>query len=69
MQKHQEYHYRHLTTTTNTVFVRFKSGCPSIVIILTISCREIGETGDCGKFAAGIAYMIAYLTLRWDFDV
>lgn len=64
MQKHQEYHYRNLTTTTNTVFVRFKSGCPSIVIILTISCREIGETGDCGKFAAGIAYMIAYLTLR-----
>merc|ERR1719458_71351 len=26
---------------------------------------EIGETGDCGKFAAGIAYMIAYLTLSF----
>ena len=64
MQKHQKYHYRHLTTTTNTVFVTYPSGCPSIVIILTIMCREIGETGDCGKFAAGIAYMIAYLTLR-----
>ena len=27
---------------------------------------EIGETGDCGKFAAGVAYMIAYLTLRYN---
>jgi len=26
---------------------------------------EIGETGDCGKFAAGVAYMIAYLTLSF----
>ena len=25
---------------------------------------EIGETGDCGKFATGIAFMIMYLTLR-----
>ena len=35
-----------------------------IVIMMIAFCREIGETGDCGKFAAGIAYMIAYLTLR-----
>ena len=33
--------------------------------MMTIFYREIGETGDCGKFAAGIAYMIAYLTLRF----
>ena len=33
--------------------------------MMIIFYREIGETGDCGKFAAGIAYMIAYLTLRF----
>ena len=33
--------------------------------MMMIIVREIGETGDCGKFAAGIAYMIAYLTLRF----
>ena len=33
--------------------------------MMMIISREIGETGDCGKFAAGIAYMIAYLTLRF----
>merc|ERR1719507_1391211 len=26
---------------------------------------EIGETGDCGKFAAGIAYMVMYLVLSF----
>jgi voltage-gated sodium channel type II alpha len=25
---------------------------------------EIGETGDCGNFGAGVAFMIAYLVLR-----
>ena len=25
---------------------------------------EIGETGDCGKFGAGIAFMMFYLVLR-----
>ena len=39
-----------------------------IVIMMIAFCREIGETGDCGKFAAGIAYMIAYLTLRLLFN-
>ena len=30
---------------------------------------EIGETGDCGKFGAGIAFMMFYLVLRLVFTI